>query len=160
MTNREAKPLFTAEDGHFYPGQTSDSKVWLTIHEANAKVAPLQEALSEMRLKCGEWANKVASQHAELERLRAHLADVTREWEMADEETRQLEADNEKLRARVAELEKKEMLLQGAGQNLTADNARMREALELIAKTKYLGGSVPNKVNEIARAVLPAKDAS
>lgn len=31
---------------------------------------------------------------------------------------------------------------------------RLREALEVIAKTKYLGGSVPNEINDIARAAL------
>jgi hypothetical protein len=73
------RPLLTAEDFPHHKFDKAEAKAIADI--ANAKVAPLQKALSGMRLKCGEWANKVASQDAELERLRARVAELEGECE-------------------------------------------------------------------------------
>jgi hypothetical protein len=48
---------FEAKDGHFYPGQISQTKIWLTIDEANALLAERLAKCPEVTGYEPEWGD-------------------------------------------------------------------------------------------------------
>lgn len=103
------KPLFTDEDADIWPQQ----KPFISLENANATVAPLQERLE---------AHEKAEAH-NLKVIKSHKEELDR----LNGETSRLSQENERLK-------KKEMLLQGAGQLL---EARLRSAEDVVKKYRH-----------------------